>query len=207
VTLRGVIFDFGGVLNDMRWDVARELEEQYGLERGTLVRTLYDCDEWREVEVGRGDIETWLRAAHRRLEEAAGRSLPPLHEQWRASWRPIEENIDLVRRLRPAYRVGLLSNADRSLEERLRDGFRLDGLFDAVVVSGVVGIAKPDPRAYLLAAERLGLPPEACVFIDDAPRNVEAAREVGMTAIRFRVHHGDDLATQLAEVGVRLPSA
>ena len=203
MTLRGVIFDFGGVLNDMRWDVAWELEEQYGLERGTLVRTLYDCDEWREVEVGRGDIEVWLRAAHRRLEEAAGRSLPPLHEQWRASWRPIEENIELVRRLRPAYRVGLLSNADRSLEERLRDGLRLDRLFDAVVVSGVVGIAKPDPRAYLLAAERLGLPPEACVFIDDAPRNVEAAREVGMTAIRFRVHHGDDLAAQLAEVGVR----
>jgi putative hydrolase of the HAD superfamily len=204
--IRGLIFDFGGVLMNMRWDVARELEELHGLERASIARTLYDCDEWREVELGRGDIEGWRAAAHRRLEEAAGKPLPPLHQQWRASWGPIEPNLVLVRALRPPYRLAILSNADSTLEDRLRDGVGMYHWFDAVLCSATIGCAKPEARAFLLAAERLGLPPEVCVFVDDTERNVNAARELGMAAVHFRVHHNDDLAAQLGDLGVR-PSA
>ncbi len=200
--IRALIFDFGGVITNMRWDVARELEQQHGLEKRTLLRTLYEADDWRAVEVGQGDIDAWRAAAHQRLEEAAGRSLPPLHEQWRSSWGLIEENIALIKALRPPYRVGILSNADLTLEERLRDGLGLRHLFDDVICSAVVGMAKPEPRIYQLAAERLRMPLEECVFIDDLARNVTAARETGMAAIHFRVGT-DDLAAQLAELGVR----
>ncbi|MDP3766504.1 MAG: HAD-IA family hydrolase [Dehalococcoidia bacterium] len=201
--IRGLVFDFGGVINNMRWDVSAALEEEHGLERGALVRTFYDNDEWREVQEGRGDSALWLAASHRRLEEIAGRSLPPLHDRWRESWHPIKENIELIRALRPSYQMAILSNADRNLEERMRDGMAIHDLFDTVVVSGAVGVAKPDPRIYALAAERLGLPAESCLFIDDSKRNVEAAREVGMAAVHFRIHRGDRLAEQLAEHGVR----
>jgi epoxide hydrolase-like predicted phosphatase len=201
--IRALIFDFGGVITNMRWDVALELEQQHRLEKNMLLRTLYDADDWRAVEVGAGDIEAWREAAHLRLEKAAGRTLPPLHEQWRQSWGLIEENIALIRALRPPYRVGILSNADLSLEERMRDGLGIRHLFDDVISSAVVGMAKPEPRIYQLAAERLRLPAEECAFIDDLERNVLAAREAGMAAIHFRVHHGDDLAAQLAELGVR----
>lgn len=201
--IRGLIFDYGGVISNMRWEVAHELEEQHGLERNTIFRTLYDSDEWREVQTGRGDVEAWHEAAHRRLEEAAGKALPPLHEQWRQSWHLIQENLDLIAALKPSYRIGILSNADTTLEERIRDGLGIYHLFDTVVSSAVVGVAKPDHRVYRLAAERLGLPVEECLFIDDAERNVEAAREVGMAAVHYRVHRGDDLAAQLAELGVR----
>lgn len=201
--IRGVIFDFGGVLNNMRWDVARELEQTHDLERFTIVRTLYDSDDWREIEVGRGDAEAWREAAHRRLQERAGKPLPPLHQQWRESWGPIRENIELARLLRPRYRTAILSNADASLEDRLRDGLGIHDLFHAVVCSAVVGMAKPDPRVYRLAAERLSLTAEECVFIDDVEGNVNAAREVGMAAVHYRVHRGDDLAAQLAALDVR----
>ncbi len=204
--VRGLIFDFGGVITNMRWDVARELEERNGLERNTLLRTLYDNDEWRAVEVGQGDIDGWRSGAHRRLEEAAGKPLPPLHQQWRESWGLIEENLRLIRALRPPYRIAILSNADITLEDRLRDGLGIHRLFDTVVSSAAVGMAKPDHRVYRLAAGRLGLPVDECLFIDDAERNVVAAREVGMAAVHFRVHKGDDLAAQLAELGVRAPS-
>jgi putative hydrolase of the HAD superfamily len=203
VLYRGLVFDFGGVITNMRWDVARRLEEEHGLERNTLLRTLYDNDEWRAVEVGRGDIDGWRERAHGRLEEAAGRTLPPLHQRWRESWGLIEENLALIRALRPPYRIAILSNADLTLEDRMRDGLGIHDLFDTVISSAVVGMAKPDPRVYRLAAERLGLPAEQCVFIDDLDRNVSAAREVGMAAVHFRVHHGDDLAAQLAELGVQ----
>ena len=53
-------------------------------------------------------------------------------------------------------------------------------LFDAWVISGEVGLRKPDPAIYELAAERLGLPPEACVFVDDLPGNLKPARALGM---------------------------
>lgn len=204
--IRGLIFDFGGVIVNMRGDVARALEEEHQLERNTLLRTLYDADDWRAVETGTGDLDAWRRAAHQRLEESAGRRMPPLHEQWRRSWGPIERNIELVRALRPPYRAAVLSNADLSLEERMRDGMNIHHLFDAIVCSAAVGMAKPDPRIYLLAAERLGLAVEECVFIDDLERNVTAARELGMAAVHFRVHRGDDLASQLAELGVGPPA-
>ncbi len=201
--IRALIFDFGGVITNMRWDVAGELEQQHGLEKRTLLDTLYDADDWRAVEVGQGDIEAWREAAHHRLEEAAGRTLPPLHEQWRRSWGLIEENIALIKALRPPYLAGILSNADVTLEDRLRDGLGLRDLFDDVISSAVVGMAKPEPRIYQLAAERLRMTPPECVFIDDMERNVVAAREAGMAAIHFRVQQGDDLAAQLAELGVR----
>jgi putative hydrolase of the HAD superfamily len=202
VTIQGVIFDFGGVLNNMRWEVARELEAEHGLDRHSIVRTLYDADDWRQIEIGKGDIEAFAAAAHARLETAAGRTLPPLHRHWRDSWGPIEENLALVRALRPPYKLAILSNADRTLEDRLRDGAGIYDWFDCVVVSAVVGLAKPEHAIYRLAANRLGLPPEQCVFIDDMERNVAAAREVGMAGIHYRVHQSDDLAAQLAGLGV-----
>lgn len=202
MAIRGIVFDFGGVIVNMRWDVARAIEEEYGFERATLVRSLYDNDHWRAVETGTGDIEAWRRAAHGTLEELAGRALPPLHEQWRQSWGPIRENLTLVRALRPPFKVSILSNADSSLVERLKDGMNIHHWFDDVISSADVGLAKPDPGIYRLAAERLELEVEECLFIDDAERNVVAAREVGMSAIHFRVHEGDDLAAQLAEHGI-----
>ncbi len=203
MSIRGLIFDFGGVINNMRWDVAQKLEEQHGLERSSILRSLYDSDDWREVETGRGDIERWRRAAHERLEAAAGKELPPIFQQWAEAQHPIHENIELIKALRPPYKISILSNADLSLEDRIRNGMGIHHLFDDVISSAVVGMAKPDHRIYRLAAERLELPVEECLFIDDAERNVEAAREVGMSALHFRVHKGDDLAAQFAEIGIR----
>ncbi len=205
--IRGVIFDFGGVIHNMRWDVAHALEQQHGLERNTLVRTLYDSDEWRAVQVGRGDVQAWREAAQGRLEAAAGQTLPPLHQQWHETWGLIPENVELVRALRPPYRLAVLSNADVTLEDRMRDGYGIYDLFDEVICSAVVGLAKPDAAAYRLAAERLGLEAEACVFIDDTRPNVAGAREVGMAAVHYRVDRGHDLAAQLAELGVQPASA
>ncbi len=202
MAIRGLIFDFGGVITNMRWDVARDIETRYELERNTLLRTLYDADDWRAVELGQGDIEAWREAAHQRLEDAAAKKLPYLHEEWRRSWGLIEENIALIKALRPPYRISILSNADSTLEERIEQTLKMRHLFDDVISSAAVGLAKPDERIYRLAAERLGLPVEECVFIDDLDRNVEAARGVGMTAIHFRVHQGDKLANQLAELGI-----
>jgi len=200
--LRGVIFDFGGVLWDMRWAVARELDQAHGLPRSSVFDTLYRTGTWEAVERGRGDRLAWRRAAHRLLEERAGKPLPPLHDEWQASQRAIEPNLQLVRELRASCKLAILSNADISLRGRLEHELGIHHLFDDIVCSAEVGMAKPEAGIFTLAAQRLGLEPVACVFVDDLDTNVEAARQVGMEAVLFRVDKGDDLRAQLAALGV-----
>lgn len=200
--IRGLIFDYGGVLWDMRWDLARTLEQEHGLRARTIVETLYGSDAWRKIEVGVGDRQAWLDDSHRALEAAAGRELPPLHQHWRERQHLIAPNIDLIRRLRPAYKTAVLSNADSTLKRALRESHGIADLFDDIVVSADVGMAKPDARIYALSAQRLDLAPGECVFIDDLPANVEAARDAGMHAVHFLVNE-HVLEMQLAELGVR----
>jgi putative hydrolase of the HAD superfamily len=193
-----VILDFGGVI----W----ALEAEHGLPRGSVFSTLYRSAEWEAVQRGRGDGDGWRQAAHRALEAMAGRSLPAVHERWRQAGRPITPNVQLVRRLRGAYRVSVLSNADDTLRARLA-GLGILDLFDDVVCSAEVGCAKPDPEIYALACRRLGHPPAACVFVDDHEPNVQAAEAAGLRGLLYRLDRGDDLARRLAEAGVRAPGA
>ena len=186
----------------MRWDVARALSEQHGLPRSSIFETLYRTDAWHAIERGIGDAEAWRARAHAELETRAGRPLPPLHEEWRASQRVIEPNVRLVSELRASYKLAILSNADISLRERLEGDIGIHHLFDDIVCSAEVGMAKPEPAVYLLSAERLGLEPSECVFVDDLDSNVEAARQVGMQAVLFSKDKGDDLRAQLATLGV-----
>jgi HAD superfamily hydrolase (TIGR01509 family) len=73
---------------------------------------------------------------------------------------------------------------------------------DDILISAEVGLAKPDPRIYRLAAERLGVRPDEAVFVDDFAANVEGARAVGMRAIHFRPEL--DLRAALRQAGVEV---
>ncbi len=207
VPFPALLVDFGGVLWNMRWDVARALEAKHGLPRGAIFETLYRCPAWAEVECGRGDREAWLVEAHAALERRAGRPLPPLHAEWRAAQQPFAENVALFRSLRPQYRLAVVSNADVTLRARLGDGLGILDLFDDVVCSAEVGFAKPDAAIFRLACRRLGVEPQQCVFVDDAAENVAAAERLGIRGVLYLGHRGDDLRAQLAAVGVAAGAA
>jgi putative hydrolase of the HAD superfamily len=203
--IKGVLLDFGGVIWNMRWDVCRELEQANGLPRAALFETLYRTSTWEAIQRGRGEREAWLEEAHRLLEARAGRTLPRLHASWISAQHVIADTVALVQALRPTYKIGVLSNSDTSLKHRLRDGLGIYDLFDAVVCSAEVGVAKPEPEIYRLAAGCLDLLPESCVFVDDHKPNVAAAEQVGMRGIHFRVDRGHDLKEKLEALGVRPP--
>jgi len=88
----------------------------------------------------------------------------------------------LINDLRAAgIQVGLLSNSwGNTYPDSLLEAF------DAVVISGEVGLRKPDPVIYRLVLDQLAVPARRCVFVDDVPVNVTAAKELGMHAIRHR---------------------
>jgi HAD superfamily hydrolase (TIGR01509 family) len=84
-------------------------------------------------------------------------------------------------------RTGLISNswgAGLSYDTSM-----LDELFDGIVISGDVGMHKPEPEIFLLGAERIGVPAAECAFVDDLRENCAGAEAVGMTAI---LHRGAD---------------
>ncbi|MFI9007506.1 HAD-IA family hydrolase [Actinosynnema sp. NPDC053489] len=94
--------------------------------------------------------------------------------------------------------TAMLSNADFLW----RPPAGWEDLFDVVITSGEVGLAKPDRRIYLLAAERLGLPADQCVFVDDLAVNVRGAAEAGMVG----VHHQSVSATlEELEILLQIP--
>jgi epoxide hydrolase-like predicted phosphatase len=117
---------------------------------------------------------------------------PTLHrfrEIYFEALHPNEPMLDLMRELRDrTFRMAILTNNVREWEELWRSKLPLDEIFDLIVDSAWVGMRKPDPAIYLLTVERLGdgLEPAECLFVDDNEGNVEAARELGMTAIHFR---------------------
>jgi putative hydrolase of the HAD superfamily len=92
--------------------------------------------------------------------------------------------VDAVRAARSrGIRTGLISN---SVGTDNYDRAVLDELFDATVISGEVGLHKPQPEIFLLGAERIGLAPAECVFVDDLRENCLGAEAVGMTAVLHR---------------------
>ena len=107
------------------------------------------------------------------------------------------EGVRAIRRRRDV-RMAILSNSVGEAAVYDRDG--LAELFDDWVISSEVGLRKPEPAIYELAAERLGLPPAACVYVDDLPPNLKTARALGMATV---LHRGDAAAT-LAEIDALL---
>ena len=126
--------------------------------------------------------------------------------EWRA--KPPERhepNIALARALRAGgVRIGLLSNAAPDLDELLVDKFGVDIDWHDRVISGLVGLAKPDTAIYELAAERIGVEPSRCFFIDDLAENIKAARSVGMGGHHFRGDHAG-LEADLRAAGYSWP--
>ena len=193
---RGLLVDFGGVLTT---DVMASLADfcaAEGIETATVAALFRDDPDARDavadVELGRITPDEF----ERRLAGWLGLDADRLIERMLASAVADDAMLDAVIAARGAgVRTGLLSN---SWGGTLYDRSRWPELFDAVVVSAEVGLRKPDPAIYLLAAERLGLAADACVFVDDLAPNLPPARDLGLATI----HHRDAVATieQLEEL-------
>lgn len=94
--------------------------------------------------------------------------------------------LDYILSLRKQYKTAMLSNIPAGSINRRFSYEELQRYFDAVVVSGEIGFAKPEVEAYEITADRLHVGPQECVFVDDRERYIEGAREAGMQTILYR---------------------
>jgi putative hydrolase of the HAD superfamily len=177
--------DFGGVLTTNMWQGFDEFCRSEGIEQG-MVRKRFKNEpealaDLRLLETGEIEAAEFERRFGARLGVAETEGL--ITRMFDAV-RPEERLISAVRAARQAgVRTGLISN---SWGTSIYDPEALEGLFDVVIISGEVGLHKPQPEIYRLAADRLGLEPEECVFVDDLRENVRGAEAVGMTTVLHR---------------------
>jgi len=96
-----------------------------------------------------------------------------------------EQVVDFVRQTHKGYKTAMLSNVNRQFVDSLFSQQEQAELFDAVVISSEVGIAKPNDLIYEMTAMKLGVVPEECVMIDDSEANITGARQAGMQAVLY----------------------
>jgi putative hydrolase of the HAD superfamily len=206
--LRAVITDWGGVLTQPMTDMVRHWIEADQIDRDiyravitpwlaaayvTDIATAdpVDRNPVHALERGECTVAEFERILAARLVRTDGKAViaEGLLTRMLAAGQPVPAMYELIRGLRrKGLRTALLSNS-WGTSGYAREDF--PGLFDAVVISAEVGMRKPEPRIFRHAAKELGVPPEACVFIDDVEANVNAAITCGMTG----VHHTDPAAT------------
>jgi putative hydrolase of the HAD superfamily len=198
--IRGVIFDFGNVI--YRFDNLRILAGLAPLcgrsvgELSLLLRTSTVADDY---EAGRLDSSEFLGEVSRLcgfpFEETT------FIRAFTDIFTPIESTLELVQKLAPRYRLGLISNTNPWHFEHAIRTCEVFPRFVAVTLSFELKALKPDRRLFEDSLRKLGLPAEACVFIDDRPEFAEAATRLGMHGLTYT--DGESLIGALAALGVR----
>ena len=155
---KALLLDFGGVISVTMFERHASSEQTLGLEPGSLT--------WR------GPFDP----AHDELWRDMCADKIPEREYWAR------------RAAEVGRRVGILSNELELFYGRdTMDRLEVLKLMDSMVDATHTHILKPDPRAYALGCEALGLPPDKIVFVDDQKRNVEGARQAGLDVVHFDV--------------------
>ena len=204
---QAVLFDYGGVITTpirgsiASWTSEADIDPQSfsRVLKRWLGRDASPDSPIHQLERGELSAADFNTLLTRELRSPSGGPVPPgdhLRGMFKAS-RVDEGTVAVVRDLRAAgVRTGLLSNSwgfsyDRTL---------LDELFDPIVISGEVGMRKPEKRIFDLAVDRLGLQPSDVVFVDDAEPNLVGARAAGLRTVLHQ-----DAATTRATLGELLP--
>ena len=197
--MKGLLVDYGGVLTSSAVRAFREFEDAHDLPKGTVFELIEEAyqrgsDELiARIERGEATVAEFSEEFRDVLaERGIALEVDDVVEDIFGRSHRVPDMWDVVERAgRAGVRTALVSNSWGT------DGYpvtSLEEIFDTLVISGEVGLRKPEPEIYLLAAERIGVDPTGCAFVDDLPRNVEAARELGM----FGVHHRDTDTTARA---------
>ncbi|HSX48527.1 MAG TPA: HAD family phosphatase [Candidatus Nanoarchaeia archaeon] len=200
---KAIGFDMGGVLIYYSIpDSIKEIARYFGVEERLVKEAMGELRPL--VDVGRiNNIQFWTQ-----LLQKIGSDKDPEETEhiWSDSY--IKKNpfvpgsMELVERLKSAgYKVGMLSNIDPE-HGRLNYGRHIFEHFDVALLSYEEGVRKPEPEAFQLLCDRLGIQPKELIFIDDLLDNVAGADKFGATGILFEGH--EKLVQRLTELGIEV---
>lgn len=200
---QAAVFDFGGVLVD--WNPRYLYRKLFGGDEAAVedfLATVCTMDWHFKHDAGRPMAEGVAELVALHPDKAD--LIRAFDSRWREMFRgQIDGTVAILHTLKaagvPLY--GLTNYASEKFDE-LHEYVDFLPLFDDILVSGKVGLIKPDPAIFQLMLSRFGLEPSSTVFIDDHPANIEAAAEMGIKAVHFR--GPEDLAGDLTALGLML---
>lgn len=186
-----IVFDFGGVL--FRWQpqqlLRRELPQQAVDEASAqrLAAAIFQGygGDWADFDRGTVEVPELVQRIAARTGLAAA-AVQTVVDAVPAELQPMPDTVALLRRLhRAGRRLHFLSNMPRPYAAHLEAAHDFVGCFESGVFSAHVGLIKPQPEIYAVAARHFDVPPAQLLFIDDVVDNVEAARRAGWQALHF----------------------
>lgn len=193
--VRAIVCDFGGVLTTPLFAAFAAFQDEVGISPENLGKAmrvgLAEGEDLPLFQLERGEIseDAFIEGLEDGLESILGHR-PHLHHFRQKFWgalHPNEEMIALMHELKASgLKMAMLTNNVREWEPLWRAMLPVDEIFEEIVDSAFVGCRKPEARIYELTLERVGMPAEACLFIDDLEPNIEGAKAAGMRAVHFR---------------------
>jgi putative hydrolase of the HAD superfamily len=193
--IRAIVCDFGGVLTTPLLAAFAAFQEDSGISPENLGKAmrvgLEDGEDLPLFRLERGEIseDEFIERLEDGLEAILDHRphLQHFRQQFWGALHPNEPMIELMRELKASgLKMAMLTNNVREWEPLWRSMLPVDEIFEEIVDSGFVGCRKPEARIYELTLERIGMPAEACLFIDDLQVNCEGAEAAGMQAVQFR---------------------
>jgi putative hydrolase of the HAD superfamily len=193
--ITAVISDFGGVLTTPLIQSFMSFQDKTGITTEVLGKGMQAATEANGdnplFEMERGEITevAFLEKLTDSLEPLLGHR-PEMHRFKEIYFEALNSNppmIELMQELKATgYRMAMLTNNVREWEPLWRPMLPVDEIFETVVDSGFVGCRKPEAKIYTITLDRIGLPAESCLFVDDVLVNCEGAEKAGMTAVHFQ---------------------
>jgi putative hydrolase of the HAD superfamily len=172
VVIKAIIFDFFGVIcSDEYWNFVKADKDADG-----------EFNKLSE-ELNLGHL-SWTEFV-RQVAEDTGQDAGKVEQMYKAEL-VHPEMVVLIGKLHERYKTALLSNASTEQLAPLVEGAGLKKVFNEIIISSELGIAKPDPRIFKITLERLQVLPEEAVFIDDISRYIYAAKELGINTILYQ---------------------
>jgi glucose-1-phosphatase len=195
-----LVFDMGHVFVDFEWEtVCKGFCDRAGITREEFAPILKHIASLG-YESGRAGTADVLREINAKVADL-NLTEDEFHKLWNATFRENEEMAALLQSLKKDRPIYLLSNTNDSHYTYLESTHNVSRHFEELILSYLVGSAKPEEAIYLEVLKRSGLKAEECLFVDDLPANIEAAGKLGMNTIRFVGIA--DLKERLAAFGIR----
>lgn len=184
MTIRAIFFDLGGVILRTEHQAPRQrLAEQFGMDYEDIEKVVFGSPSAARASVGEITEEEHWQNVIKALKLSTNEVERVKSEFFGGD--VIDRNLlEFMRSLRPQCKVGLISNAWNGLRAYMeREKFA--DVFDSIVISAEVKVAKPAEKIYRIALDQLQVKPNEAVFVDDMPANIEACEKLGMKGIQF----------------------
>jgi epoxide hydrolase-like predicted phosphatase len=185
MTLRAIFFDLGGVILRTEYQAPRErLAERLNMTYEDINKIVFEAETARKASIGEVSVDKHWLAVTRKLRLPASEA-ETIRTEFFAGDVIDRDLLNFIRSLRPRYKTGVISNAWGDLRDYIVR-HKFDDAFDTLIISAEIGMMKPQPEIYELALKQVQVEANEAAFIDDTPKNVEAANALGMHGIVFR---------------------